>query len=141
MENFSIEECSNSDYMQLSRGITNFNLQHLPANADKHLMSLGYVARVKGKLVGGVVGKLLLGQNLSIDILWVIDEFRHKGVGSRLLSTLEENAKRYGSSLAVVDTFDFQALDFYKKQGYTVFGELKDSPYKGNVRYYLFKQY
>lgn len=138
---YKIDNCSNSDYMKLSRAITDFNLSNLPANAADDLASLGYVIRddVKG-LVAGITGKLLLGRCLSIDILWVDPAYRNKGYASRLLAFLEENAVKRGSHLVFVDTFDFQALGFYKKHGYKVFGELKDCPYPGNVRYYLSKK-
>jgi hypothetical protein len=38
-----------------------------------------------------------------------------------------------------LDTFSFQAPDFYKQHGYQVFGELQDFP-SGHQRYYLKKQ-
>ena len=37
-----------------------------------------------------------------------------------------------------LDTFDFQAKDFYLKHGYEVFGVLDDCP-KGHKRYYMKK--
>jgi hypothetical protein len=37
-----------------------------------------------------------------------------------------------------LDTMSFQALPFYQKQGYTVFGILEDLP-EGHRRYYLRK--
>jgi len=127
--------------MKLSRAITNFNLNHLPADAGDDLISLGYVVREELKgLVGGITGKLLLGRCLSIDILWVDDDARGKGYGAELLVALEEGAIKHGSRLSMVDTFDFQALGFYKKYGYKVFGELKDCPCPGNVRYFLSKR-
>jgi hypothetical protein len=37
-----------------------------------------------------------------------------------------------------LDTFDFQAKDFYVKHGYEVFGVLEDCP-EGHVRYFMKK--
>ena len=46
--------------------------------------------------------------------------------------------KDLGAALAHLDTFDFQARDFYLKNGYDVFGLLDDCP-EGHTRYYLSK--
>ena len=43
-----------------------------------------------------------------------------------------------GAKLIHLDTFDFQAKEFYEKQGYIVFGILENCPEK-HYRYYLKK--
>ncbi len=53
---------------------------------------------------------------------------------------LEQEAHLLGSRLSIVDTFEFQALEFYQKLGYTQFGVLDDCPCPGNKRYYLKKK-
>ena len=50
----------------------------------------------------------------------------------------EAEAIRRGCKNAHLDTLSFQALDFYKKYGYTVFGQLDGLP-PGHSRYYLRK--
>jgi len=40
---------------------------------------------------------------------------------------------------AHLDTFSFQAPDFYQQRGYQVFGQLDDFP-PGHRRYYLTKE-
>lgn len=138
---YRIDKCSNSDYSKLARALTNFNLSQLPDGTPADYELIGYVIRedLKG-LVGGITGKILLGTCLSIDILWVDEVDRDQGYGKLLLQTIEENAKALGSHLSVVDTFDFQALEFYKSREYRVFGELADCPCPGNTRYYLSKK-
>ncbi len=54
-------------------------------------------------------------------------------------SRAELEARQRGARCAYLDTFSFQAPDFYKKQGYEVFGELRDFP-EGHRRYFLRKQ-
>lgn len=51
----------------------------------------------------------------------------------------EDEARKRGAKHAYLDTFSFQALDFYRKYGYEIFGELQDFPV-GHQRYYLVKQ-
>jgi ribosomal protein S18 acetylase RimI-like enzyme len=76
---------------------------------------------------------------LSIDLMWIKDDLRGRGYGSRLLTLIEDAARQRGAKHAHLDTFSFQAPGFYKKHGYQVFGELPDFP-SGHTRYYLVKQ-
>jgi hypothetical protein len=54
------------------------------------------------------------------------------------LEATEAEAKRRGCRFAELETFSFQALDFYKKNGYTVFGELDQVA--GGHRWYFLKK-
>jgi GNAT superfamily N-acetyltransferase len=104
------------------------------------MTSLGYVVKDSDRgVIGGVYGKLLLGNCLSIDILWIDPEFRLQGHARKLMQQIELAAMQLGSKLSIVDTFEFQARGFYEKCGYTVFGVLDDCPCPGNQRFYLKK--
>lgn len=52
--------------------------------------------------------------------------------------TIEKIAKEKGCNLIHLDTFDFQAKDFYIRNGYEVFGVLDDCP-REHKRYYMKK--
>jgi ribosomal protein S18 acetylase RimI-like enzyme len=67
------------------------------------------------------------------------DEASPRGFGRQLLALAEEEARQRGAEYAYLDTFSFQAPDFYKKQGYEIFGELPDFP-PGHQRYFLSKK-
>jgi ribosomal protein S18 acetylase RimI-like enzyme len=88
--------------------------------------------------VGGVVGATVWGW-LHIREFWVAESRRGVGWGSRLLERAELEAVRRRCHHAYLDTFDFQALGFYRRHGYTVFGSLRDFP-RGHVRYFVQKQ-
>jgi GNAT superfamily N-acetyltransferase len=89
-------------------------------------------------LVGGITALIYCWKILYIQVLWVQDKYRHDGYGSMLLTKVESEAKNMGSTLVHLDTFDFQAKDFYLKHGYELFGELNDCP-PGHKRFYLKK--
>jgi GNAT superfamily N-acetyltransferase len=116
--------------------INNYNRQQA---GDDHAQQLCFV--VKGPdqaVVGGVIG-VTYWDWLSIDLMWIKDDLRGRGYGSRLLTLIEDAARQRGAKHAHLDTFSFQAPGFYKKHGYQVFGELPDFP-SGHTRYYLVKQ-
>lgn len=91
-----------------------------------------------GVMLGGLIG-VRKGDWLNIDYLWVSDSVRGTGVGSQLIKTAEEEARRKGCRHALVDTVSFQARPFYEKQGYQVQMSLQDYPYQGMQRHYLSK--
>ena len=80
----------------------------------------------------------LFGNWLLIDLLWVEDSLRGKGVGSSLLQAAEDAARDYGAKRVFLNTFRFQAPDFYLKHGYREVFRLDEFPYTG-TKYYFTK--
>ena len=76
---------------------------------------------------------------LYIEGLWIDDSLRGKNWGSTLLKSVEDYAFSKGISNYRLETTSFQAFGFYKKMGYSTFGELSDFP-PGHVSYFLKKQ-
>ena len=91
-----------------------------------------------GAIVGGVLGEIKWGW-LSIEGLWIDESFRSDGWGSKLLATLEQYAISKSIINFRLETTDFQALGFYTKLGYKIYGELSDMP-PGYKSYFLQKQ-
>ncbi len=105
---------------------------------DDHSQRLCFAVQAPDQsTAGGVIG-VVYWDWLYIDLMWVKEELRGQGYGHRLLTMLEDEARQRGAKHAHLDTFSFQAPDFYKKHGYRVFGELADFP-PGHRRYYLTK--
>ena len=90
-----------------------------------------------GNIIGGILGGTYWGW-MYIDILWVQEDYRHNGIGSKLLTEAEKEAVRRGCHHVHLDTMSWQAPDFYKKHGYEVIGVLPDIP-SGNQKYLLMK--
>ena len=80
------------------------------------------------RLVGGLVGYIDWGRWLYIDVIWVDADYRNKGIGEYLVKSAEQKAISKSIKRVRLYTFDFQALPFYKKLGYTIYGELEDFP-------------
>jgi GNAT superfamily N-acetyltransferase len=92
----------------------------------------------QGAIVGGLTGGTYWGW-LYIGRLWIRDDLRGQGYGSQILVEAEQEALRRGCHHVYLDTQDFQALPFYQKHDYTVYGELNDMPL-GHIRYSLQKR-
>lgn len=100
---------------------------------------LSYVIEAEGRPVAGIVGYALPYQIGYLDTLFVQQEYRGKGLGTRLLEQLEQAMVQQGISLIQLATYDFQAPDFYQKHGYRVFGHLV-YPQAGVEEYFLVKE-
>lgn len=112
-----------------------YNAQFVP-NAFE-LLSV-YCRDEDNSIIGGLTGKTYWNY-LDIEFLWVDENSRKSGVASQLVSLAEEDAKRRGCSFAMLDTYEFQALEFYVKQGYVQFGQL-DGYCDKYERYFLRKK-
>lgn len=98
-----------------------------------------FLRTAEGQIVGGVRGVTVWGW-LFVSQLWVAEHLRDRDYGTKLMEAAEREARDRGCRAAYVDTFSFLALDFYRKVGYTVFGQLEDFP-PGHTRYFLKKYF
>jgi GNAT superfamily N-acetyltransferase len=68
-------------------------------------------------IIGGAIGRTW-GECCELQQLWVSAPARGAGIGSQLMDAFEQNAVRRGCLLVYLDTFSFQAPDFYVARGY-----------------------
>lgn len=99
-----------------------FNAEFLGQSASTPIMA---VAKVNDEVVGGFGGVVILDW-LSVDIVFIAEEYRGNGMGTRMLLALEEEGRRLGATRAFVDTTSFQAEGFYAKFGYVEWGRFRD---------------
>ena len=132
----SLDKPDDSVWEVVGWGIHNYNMK---IAGDTQSKQLCFVLRTPDKkTVGGLIGKTYWDW-LYIDLLFVKEELRGRGYGHRLLEMAEDEARKCGIKNVYLDTFSFQAPDFYKQHGYQVFGELQNFP-AGHQRYFLTKQ-
>jgi GNAT superfamily N-acetyltransferase len=120
----------------IGRGVGNFNKEQVGDNGFQRLCFV--LQSPDESIVGGVIGETYWDW-FYLDLIWVKDELRGRGFGHRLMTLAEDEARGRGAKNAYLDTFSFQAPEFYKEHGYQVFGELQDFP-PGHQRYFLTKQ-
>ena len=95
-----------------------------------------FSANEDSKFIGGISGSVYW-DGLEIDVLWVSDEHRRKGIATRLLQEAETYARENGAVIAFLKTVG--ATAFYQSRGYRVYGELEDRPI-GSVLYHMKKR-
>jgi len=90
-----------------------------------------------GELLGGLVG-LGFWNGLFIDLVWVDEPARGRGIGSALMRAAESEARKRGWQVCFLSTWTFQAPGFYRKLGYEPFGKLEGMP-PGHTRTWFAK--
>ena len=116
-------------------GLSAYNRQYAPDDAYQPVTL--FVRDAQGTIVGGLLGGTCWNW-LYVEILWLSEEIRGHGYGSRLLAEAERMAVDRGCIAAQLDTMSFQALAFYERHWYTVFGVLDNFP-PGHRKYFLHK--
>lgn len=129
------ESPSDTDIAVLSQG--------LDRHSETALGSIGFrplaffLRDRHDNVMGGVYG--LVNWNwLHVKLLWLSESLQGRSHGSRLLDALESEARARGCKRCHLDTFSFQARQFYEGHGYELFGTLTDYP-PGHMRFFLEK--
>ena len=121
--------------------IVEYNLSKMPAERENGRVVKWFGRKVindDGRIIGGCVALRTVWNTAEVSALWVDEKYRNRKIGTDLLYEVEREAKENGCTVISLDTFDWQAKEFYEKNGYFVFGELKDCP-MGHSRYYMSK--
>ena len=123
----------------ISDGLDAYNALFLPGYelAPKPLHLVGRDA--DGVLCAGARYYIAIDWGI-LEWLWVAAPYRRSGFGTRLLQAVEAEARASGCLGVYLDTFKFQAPDFYAKFGYSEFGRLPDCP-RGFARIWLAKRF
>ena len=103
-----------SEIKYIRESLNKFNNEKVEADCHTPLNIIEYDEN--GNIIGGILGGTYWGW-MHIDILWVHENHRNKGIGSKLLKEAEKEAVRRGCHHVHVDTMSWQAPDFCKKHG------------------------
>ncbi|NEW07066.1 GNAT family N-acetyltransferase [Paenibacillus sp. SYP-B3998] len=127
------------DKQAVLTGLQAYNYSKLPeAIRDNYQQINLYVRDAEGVIRGGLLSSYRWDY-VEVHILWLDDSLRYGGYGSKLLNIIDAKARELNCKLIKLDTFSFQALDFYKKNGFQVYGQIDDVA-GGNTHYYLMKR-
>ena len=91
-----------------------------------------------GEIFAGIFG-WTWGGCCEIEYLWVHEDMRRQGLGTRLLSEFEREAVDRGCYQISLHTYSFQAPKFYQKHGYQVLFVLDNCP-RNHKQYYLIRR-
>lgn len=129
-----------ADVQVVRQGLSQYNVARVPSLLALPRGDLTLVARDEtATIIGGAYAEMDWGW-LYVDTLWVDAATRGQGVGSHIMHALETYAVQHDLRGIYLLTSSFQALPFYQKLGYTLFGQQADRPL-GHSIYYLHKMH
>jgi GNAT superfamily N-acetyltransferase len=119
------KEHANAVAGEIGRRLRGFNEDQAgPLNHERLVLS---VRDDDGGLLAGLSADFHWN-SMYLDVLWVEEKHRRKGLGSSLLRQAERIARERSCELIYLSTFQFQAPEFYAKHGYSLVGELRGVP-------------
>ena len=120
----TLEEKSNkADFDAVEAGLRGFNDQYVEPDNFQPLNL--FVKDENDAVIGGLLGGTYW-RWLYVSTLWVAESLRGQGVGTQLLKQAEAEAYRRGCRNVHLDTFSFQAPDYYLKLGFKPWGIIEE---------------
>ena len=120
------DNVTDKDIDEIYQQLKKFNLSKMEPSEE---IPLGvFMNDDNGVKKAGLTGETF-GNWLCIKYLWVSEDLRGRGIGSQLLQAAESEAMKRGAKYVFVDTFSFQAPEFYRKHGYEEVFQLYEYPY------------
>lgn len=131
-------ESNKNDKQYIEDELYKFNLKHFPEDLGGRYEEINlFLKDENGNVRGGTLSAVCWNW-LEIYTFFLDEDIRHSGYGTKLLLELENIAVDKKCDFIKVDTLSFQALEFYKKNGYEVFGSI-DNVGRNFTHYYLKK--
>ncbi|RDW19952.1 GNAT family N-acetyltransferase [Oceanobacillus chungangensis] len=132
------KELNKRDKQYIDDELYKFNLNHFPEDLGGRYEEINlFLKDENGNTRGGILAEVCWNW-LEIQTFMIDENIRKLGYGTKLLLEIEKIAIEKECDFIKVDTLSFQALGFYEKNGYQVFGNL-DNVGRDYKHYYLKK--
>ncbi|TJY41090.1 GNAT family N-acetyltransferase [Cohnella pontilimi] len=139
MRAFQIHSSSAEESKFVRKSLVKFNAEHVAEEIMNVYEEINLnIKNHEGTIIGGL-NSAVCWNWIEVDILWVDQNFRGHGVGSKLMNEIELIARQKGCTFIKLNTFSFQAPEFYKKHGYKEIAVIDNAP-RGYKHYYLMKE-
>ena len=124
-------------YTEIWKPLLAFN-ERVVGNAEGQGFALLITPQSSDDIAGGLWGLSLWGA-FYIGLTFVPEELRGTGVGSDLMQRAVREAISRDCQTMWVDTYEFQAREFYERHGFKTFGQI-DGPAPMFPRYFMKKE-
>jgi N-acetylglutamate synthase-like GNAT family acetyltransferase len=113
------------DVQFLDDRIYEFNVERTGIT-DGQLMAI-FLRDKQNNIIAGLYG-WTWGGCCEVRTLWIHEQLRGKGLGTRLMAMAEDEARARGATQMVLTTHSFQAPDFYRRLGFEPVGAFEEYP-------------
>ncbi|MBP2098120.1 GNAT family N-acetyltransferase [Enterococcus rivorum] len=95
-----------------------------------------FVAYYQNEIIGGITAKNFLGE-MKIELLAIRSDYQKQGVGGALIQKVKESARKEKCHHLLLNTFSYQAPNFYLKNGFEQLAKIDNFPKEGLSKYTL----
>ena len=137
---YDIKPCTEEDADFIEEKLDAINHSIVPpeeGGEDEYLVFK--ITDDEGNTIAGCILVIDSWKIAELDIIWVDEKYRRKGLGSALIREAEKVARERGCYVMFLGTFDFQARPLYEKHGYSLCGTVRDFP-RGHENYTMIKR-
>jgi GNAT superfamily N-acetyltransferase len=131
-------EATDEDLGLLHKGLMDHVSKYVSGDTSATSINLG-LKDASGNLIGGLHSWTTLN-NLIFEYVWIDEEHRRKGFGTRLMQEVERIAKEKNCIASQAYCFSFQAPEFFQNNGYLMLGVSHGYP-EPFKEYYFIKKY
>ena len=132
-----IEELDEDTYKILD---DEFNKYAIKNNVKCNYKPFSYVAKENNNIVGIITGHSYYKEVFISDLI-VKEEYRNKHLGTELVNNVLKDFNGKGLDNINLTTYEFQALEFYKKCGFKIEFVRKNKENPKLNKYYLVKYF
>ena len=127
-----------AEYIQ--KCLIEFNMKQVPLEGTIVQEPINIVIKDSdGQIIGGINATIIqYWKRCHIDAFWIEERYRSTGFGRKLLDSVEKIAIDKGCKLIQLETYSFQAPDFYMNNGYEIIGIVDNHP-QGYSQYFFIK--
>ena len=127
-----IRKSTEKDSEAVHRLLQEYNAPYMTKSSD-----FSFCIEEDEKILGGIVAESLF-DTVEVEYLCVKPELRGQGLGRRLIGLVEQKAREAGMRRILLNTYSFQAPEFYRKLGYQQLFEISPA-YQNYAQYYFMK--
>lgn len=122
-------DAENIDFKNLSQKLSEYHKQLYGQYCDGGRIKYVVIAYEGNVAIGCGALRLFNEESMEIKRFYVAEEYRRKGIASRILVELESWIKELGFKKAVLETGkkQEQAINFYKKNNYVIVPNLGEN--------------
>ena len=84
-------------------------------NKGSEFETWAFVAHQDDKIIGAIKGDIMWNV-VHIDLLMIHPDYRKEGIGSKLYNLAIEHGKKAKCKMATVETFNFQAPEYWESK-------------------------
>lgn len=115
-----------------------FNKYAVKKGVECKYKPYNFIAKENDKIVGIITGHSYY-KEVHIGDLIVLEEYRNKNIGKKLMETVENYFKNKGFENMNLTTYGFQAPEFYKKCGFEIEFIRKNKDNHNLDKYFMIK--